>query len=127
MMTIVKRRRLMKKAPLLALAFVLLASLFPAWGEAAEFTPPAAAVGQIERTVYDLNTVNHEELVSIRGIGPALAGRILEERARRGFFTGIEDLLEIRGIGEKSYARLKERFILSPPPSTAAKTTPAAR
>lgn len=117
----------MKKTSLLALAIVLLTSLCTTWGKAAEFSPPASAAGQSERTVYDLNTVNHEELVSIRGIGPALAGRILEERARRGSFTGIENLLEIKGIGEKSYARLKEHFTLTPPPSTAAKTTPAAR
>lgn len=117
----------MKKAPALALAFLLLASLLPAWGGAADVARSPAAAGQGERTVFDINTVTHDELVSIRGIGPALAGRILEERTRRGSFTGIEELLEIKGIGEKSYSRLKERFTLSPPHSTTAKNTPAAQ
>jgi competence ComEA-like helix-hairpin-helix protein len=66
---------------------------------------------------FDLNTVNREELMSIRGIGPALAQRILEYRKRIGAFTSIDDLLEVRGIGTKNIVRFKEYLTLSTPPS----------
>jgi competence protein ComEA len=53
----------------------------------------------------DLNTATAEELEELPGVGPAIAEAILDERERRGRFTAVEDLLDVRGIGD---ARLEQ-------------------
>ncbi|GAA3056977.1 MULTISPECIES: ComEA family DNA-binding protein [Actinomycetes] len=49
--------------------------------------------------VVDLNTAEAAELEQLPGIGPALAERILEHRARHGPFGSLEELAAVRGIG----------------------------
>jgi len=53
-----------------------------------------------------LNGATAEALACVRGIGPSLAARIVEDRAARGLFRRLEDLDRVPGIG----ARLVERF-----------------
>ena len=55
----------------------------------------------------DLNTATAEELDSVPGIGPALAGDILAFRRENGRFDSLEQLMEVPGIGEKRLARLR--------------------
>ncbi len=47
----------------------------------------------------DVNQANAQALEALPGIGPATAAAILEDRARRGPFAGVEDLLRVKGIG----------------------------
>lgn len=54
----------------------------------------------------DLNLCDSTELVLLPGVGPALAGRILAARRTRGRFQSPRDLLDVRGIGEKTLAKL---------------------
>jgi DNA uptake protein ComE-like DNA-binding protein len=54
----------------------------------------------------DLNTATHADLLLLPNIGPALATRIVEERARSGGFRRIEDLHGVRGIGPVTFARI---------------------
>lgn len=54
----------------------------------------------------NLNTAGLDELDSLPGIGPVLAGRIIEERERNGAFVYPEDLLSVKGIGEKTLQKL---------------------
>lgn len=56
----------------------------------------------------DLNTADSAALVALPGIGPALAGRILAHR-RRGRFQRVDELLEVRGIGPATLERLRPR------------------
>jgi competence protein ComEA len=56
----------------------------------------------------DLNRAQIKELEQITGIGPALAARITAARAARGRFQGLEELLEIPGIGPKTLQVLRE-------------------
>lgn len=54
----------------------------------------------------DANTASSDELQSVRGIGPAMAARILEER-RKGAFRDAGDLRErVRGIGPKNLDKM---------------------
>jgi competence protein ComEA len=64
--------------------------------------PGSAAVATV-----NLNTATVEQLETLPGIGKATAERILEYRQKNGAFKKIEDLMNVRGIGEKSFLRLK--------------------
>ncbi|GAA3742353.1 hypothetical protein GCM10022239_17380 [Leifsonia bigeumensis] len=56
----------------------------------------------------NLNTADAAALETLPRVGPALAARILAWRAANGRFTSIEDLLGVSGIGEKTFAGLKD-------------------
>lgn len=62
----------------------------------------------------DVNAASAAELERLPGIGPALAARIVETRARRGRFRSVEELAEVPGIGEKSVRRLAPLVRASP-------------
>src|SRR5690625_3281195 len=66
---------------------------------------PEAAAGT--STLSNINTATAEELQQLPGIGPAYAGRILEWRVQNGRFTSIDQLIEIRGIGEKRLENIR--------------------
>jgi comEA protein len=55
----------------------------------------------------DLNKATSEELQTLPGVGPALAGRIVEFREKNGPFRSVDELLKVRGIGEKSLERFR--------------------
>lgn len=54
-----------------------------------------------------INTATKEELMTIKGIGESYASRIIAHRKKIGGFTDLEQLLEIKGIGEKRLAQWK--------------------
>ena len=56
----------------------------------------------------DLNAATLDELDALPGIGPATAQAILDERERRGRFTSVEELLDVRGIGDAKLAALRD-------------------
>lgn len=60
-------------------------------------------------SVIDLNTASIEELQTLPGIGPAKAQAIIEYRKEHPF-TKPEDLMNVPGIGQKTYEKLKERI-----------------
>lgn len=55
----------------------------------------------------NLNTATLGQLDTLPGIGPTFAAAIIRERERRGGFTSIEQLRDVRGIGDKRFADLK--------------------
>ena len=55
----------------------------------------------------NINTANEKELDALPGIGPAIARRIVEYRSSQPF-TKVEDIMLVKGIGEKKFAKLKE-------------------
>lgn len=81
-------------------------------------TPETAAAAAPPKV--DLNTADATTLITLPGIGPALAERILAYRETRGPFLAPEELLAVPGIGAKVYAGLAERLTLSLPVPEAA-------
>ncbi|MCK4851977.1 MAG: helix-hairpin-helix domain-containing protein [Candidatus Omnitrophica bacterium] len=59
-----------------------------------------------ERRV-SINTATAEELIAIPGIGQVFAQRIVEHRDRHGLFRSCDDLLEIKGFGEKKLEKTR--------------------
>jgi competence protein ComEA len=57
----------------------------------------------------DLNRADAGELDQLPGIGPVLAGRIVEHRRISGPYRSAEDLLAVRGIGPALFERLRDR------------------
>jgi len=60
----------------------------------------------------DLNRVSAQDLCLIPGIGESLAREILAYRERRRGFRSVEELKNVKGIGEKKYQSLKTFFIV---------------
>ena len=56
----------------------------------------------------NLNTATAEMLETIPGIGPETARRIVDHRTKIGKFKRIEEILNIKGIGEKKYLKIKD-------------------
>ena len=62
--------------------------------------------------VVNVNTASAEELSLLPGVGPSRARAIIELRQQRGGFKRVEDLLEVKGIGEAALARLRPHLTL---------------
>ena len=79
---------------------------------AAEPTPDdvSAQTAAAEPERININTATAAELESLPGIGPKLAARIVDYRAANGPFQSPEELMNVSGIGEKTYAGLAEQI-----------------
>jgi len=55
----------------------------------------------------DPNRAGAEALAFVPGIGPRLAGAVVDDREARGPFTGVEDLVRVKGIGPKRLERAR--------------------
>jgi competence protein ComEA len=73
--------------------------------------PSAAGVRALrEGETLDLNAATAGDLSLLPGVGPKLAERILVERARRGSYARVDELLTVKGIGPATLARM-QRFV----------------
>ena len=91
----------------------LLFAAFLAGGLMLAASPAVEAAGpdaKQEVSPIDVNSASVEELMSIPGIGQVMAQRIVEFREKNGPYKSVDDLLKVQGIGEKSLAKLRDRF-----------------
>jgi len=81
------------------------------------FSAPTAAVAQAKApsrkaaaapvSVVNLNTATASQIATLPGIGETAAQRIIEYREKNGGFKKVEELMNVKGIGEKSFLKLK--------------------
>jgi competence protein ComEA len=67
---------------------------------------PARARAWLVGHKLDLNEATQSDLEAIAGVGPSLASAIVSARSERGRFTSLSELDEVRGVGEKTLAKL---------------------
>lgn len=65
-------------------------------------SPAVAAEG-----VVNINTADAAALSLLPGVGPSTAGRIVEFRTENGDFESATDLMLVRGIGERTFERMR--------------------
>jgi competence protein ComEA len=64
--------------------------------------------------VVNLNTASASDLEGLPGIGAKTAARIVEYRQKNGPFKKIEELMNVRGVGEKNFLKLKPQITVAP-------------
>ena len=72
-----------------------------------EFEAEVPEMVEVEPVVVSINSGTKEELMTLTGIGEAYAQRIIEYRETNGDFTSVEELTNVKGIGERTLEKLK--------------------
>jgi competence protein ComEA len=98
-------------AAVLATALAVLVT--PGFASAASKPEPAARI--------NVNTASVDQLTTLPGVGPRLAARIVEYRQKSGSFRSTQELMNVKGIGEKNFAKLESWLTVGEPAKAAAK------
>lgn len=69
--------------------------------------------------MVNLNTASLAELETLPGIGSKVAARIVEYRKMKGPFRKIEELMNVQGIGEKAFLKLRAQITVGAKPDAA--------
>lgn len=83
---------------------------------------PVLAEGDTHASV-NVNQATAAELQNLPRVGAKLAERIVQQRAQHGPFKRVEDLMEVKGIGEKMFTTLRPYVTVSGPTTLAAKVS----
>lgn len=65
-----------------------------------------------ENKKVNINEATQSELETLPGIGPTIASRIIEYRQQNGKFNSVEDLQNVKGIGNIKFAEIKEYVVV---------------
>jgi competence protein ComEA len=102
-------------------SFVLLSYLLcavpsaaPAQAAQSKGAARPAAAKPAATAIVNLNTATAADLEGLPGIGAKTAARIVEYRQKNGPFKKIEELMNIRGVGEKNFVKLKPQISVAP-------------
>jgi competence protein ComEA len=76
---------------------------------------PAPRPASEAASPLNLNTATQTQLEALPGIGARTAERIIEYRQKNGGFKKVEDLMNVRGVGEKSFLKLKPMITVTAP------------
>lgn len=78
--------------------------------EAKETTLEAKEAAVFEK--ININTASAEELAKLKMIGSTYAERIIQYREENGPFKELEDIMKVKGIGEKTWEAIKDRIVI---------------
>lgn len=72
--------------------------------------PVRSSTNESKEGLVNINTASLEELCTLDGIGEVIAGRIIEYREENGPFTSADELINVKGIGEKKLEDIRDRI-----------------
>lgn len=64
----------------------------------------------LRKNLININTANEDELAKLKGVGPAIAKRIISYREEHGYFSKIDDIKKVKGIGNAFYNKIKDQI-----------------
>jgi competence protein ComEA len=106
-----------KTLRVIAASLVLAVAVFASSGIAlAADAAKAAPAGKV-----NLNTATVEQLASLPGVGASLASRIVEYRTKSGGFKNANELMNVKGIGEKNFGKLEPLVTTGDGPKSASR------
>ena len=104
-------------------AFVTLALLITLWspliaqtgalqrqGAGGRSAKPRVAATAVATEVINLNSATAAQIATLPGIGLKTADLVVQYRTKNGPFKKIEEIMNVRGIGEKSFLKIKDRL-----------------
>ncbi len=71
-----------------------------------------------QKVAVDINNASYEKLRELPGIGGVYAQRIINYRQKKGGFKKPEELINIKGIGKKTYKKMERYVVVNPPGKT---------
>ena len=100
----------MRIVPIIFLAAIAL----PAAAQQKSSTPAASAKASAPtpESPLNINTATQAQFEALPGLGAKVAERIIEYRQKNGNFKKVEDLMNVKGIGEKSFLKLKPLLVV---------------
>jgi comEA protein len=104
-------RRFMFAIAILVATLIPSSSLFA--DQAAKGRSAAAKTRATAASPVNLNSASITQLQTLPGIGASAAQRIVDYRQKNGSFKKIEELMNVKGIGEKSFLKLKPLITVS--------------
>jgi comEA protein len=84
----------------------------PQGGGSRAARPPVTAT-VVSTEVVNLNSATAAQIASLPGIGPKTADLVVQYRTKNGPFKKIEEIMNVRGIGEKSFLKIKDRLTVA--------------
>ena len=105
-------------------AFAEVAAIAPAAVLAATASPAVEAPVAQPESPIDINTASAEELTQLPRVGPATAKKIVAWREENGPFTSTKELLNVDGIGERTYELIEPHVTVGSSGDSAAAGAP---
>lgn len=102
----------MNRLSLMLIAALSFASASPLIAEGAQRSSKPVAAAATD--VINLNTATSAQIATLPGIGPKTADLIVQYRTKNGAFKKIEEIMNVRGVGEKSFLKLRSRITVAP-------------
>jgi competence protein ComEA len=96
-------------------AAVSILSMDPVAAAPARAANEQAATQAATTPAINVNTASSADLQKLPGVGPAMAARTIEYREKNGGFKKLEDLMNVKGVGEKTFLKLKPLVTIAPP------------
>ena len=76
--------------------------------------PPNGSTPDASTEIININTASADELDKLPGIGPAIAKAIIDYRTKNGPFKKIEDINDVKGIGDALFEKIKDQIMVGP-------------
>ena len=93
--------------------FALVVCLVSAAASAQQPARGARPAASASTEIVNLNTSSAAQIASLPGIGDKTAELIVQYREKNGPFKKIEEIMNVKGVGEKSFLRIKDRLTVT--------------